>query len=136
MVSTFTDVCSVTCEFDVKSSGEFISCDSSENCHTSTWNITAPLNHHIRLKFATFQLSDSSKYGKNWIQIYDGRNTNNTMLGAFTGTRRPFVIQSSDRFMLVKLTKQDDLYSLCNFKSVYTFGTSKGKFFSNLSDLF
>ncbi len=130
VVSTFTDVCSVTCDFDVQASGEFISCDSSKYCKTSTWVITAPPRYNIRLKFAIFQLSDSSKYGQYWIHIYDGRNTNNTMLGTFTGTRRPFVIQSSGRFMLVKLTKQYKLYPgscLCNFKGVYTFGTSKGK---------
>lgn len=61
------------------------------------------------------------------MQIYDGRTTNDTLLGAFTGTKRPFVVLSSGRFTLVKLLKQDKLLSLCNFKGVYTFGTTKGK---------
>ena len=61
------------------------------------------------------------------MQIYDGRNTNSTLLGAFTGTKRPFIMQSSGRFMLVKLLKQDNLPSLCNFKGIYTFGKTKGK---------
>ncbi|XP_078366769.1 uncharacterized protein LOC144650879 [Oculina patagonica] len=122
------DAYSLTCDFDVQASGEFISCDSSKYCETFTWSITAPPHSNIRLKFDTFQLSDSSYYGQNWIHIYDGRNTNSTMLGAFTGARRPFNIQSSGRFMLVKLIKQLDWgYSLCNFNGVYTFSTAKDK---------
>ena len=124
----FTDVYSKACNFDVQGSGEFISSDSLENCRTSTWVITAPLNHNIKLKFASFLLSDSPEYGQNLIEIYDGRYTNTTLLGAFTGTTKRLVIQSSGRFMLVKLIKKDKLYALCNFKGVFTFGTTKGKF--------
>jgi hypothetical protein len=136
-------VFSITCDFDVPgSSGEFISSEfeSSEDCRTSSWVITAPLNHNIRLKFVTFQLSDMHiawLFGQHWIvesyryfiQIYDGRNTNNTLLGVFTGAIRPFVVQSSGHFMLVKLIKEGlDLNFLSNFKGVYTFNTTKGKF--------
>ena len=129
-VSTLIDVFSRRCDFYVQgSSGEFSSSEfeSSEDCRNSSWVITAPLNHTIRLKFETFQLSDSQEYGQNWIRIYDGLKTRDTLLGVFTGARRPFIIQSSGRFMLVKLTKQS-WYSLGNFKGVYTFNTTKGKF--------
>ena len=117
----------MTCDFDVQGSGEFISSESSEHCTTASWVITAPLYHNIRLKFATFQLSDLKLFGQNRIHIYDGLYKNNTLLGVFTGVRRPFIVQSSGRFMLVRLIK---LYRFTrnNFKGVYTFGTAKGKF--------
>ena len=120
------------CDFYVKgSTGEFSSSafESFEYCHTSSWVITAPLNHTIRLKFETFQLSDSQVFGQNLIRIYDGRETTNTSLGVFTGARRPFIIQSSGRYMLVELTEGyywlEDI--LRNLKGVYTFNSSKGK---------
>ena len=119
-----------TCYFDVDgSSGESISSEfKSGYCYTSSWVITAPLNHTIRLKFETFQLSDSQELGQNLIRIYDGRNATDTSLGVSTGARRPFTIQSSGRFMLVKLTKEKPWRKpLSNLKGVYTFNTTKGK---------
>ena len=117
-----------TCNVD-GSSGESISSEfKPEYCHTSSWVITAPLNHTIRLTFERFQLSDSQKLGQNLIRIYDGRKTTDTSLGVFTGARRPFTIQSSGQFMLVKLTEEKWwLKPLSNLKGVYTFNTTKGK---------
>ena len=118
-----------TCDFHVDgSSGQSISSDS-RYCDPS-WVITAPLNHTIRLKFETFQLSDSQELEQNLIRIYDGRKATNTSLGVFTGARRPFTIQSSGRFMLVKQTTKNRYWWLehpSNFKGVYTFNTTKGK---------
>ena len=118
------------CYFDVDgSSGESISSDfKSGYCGTSSWVITAPLNHIIRLTFETFQLSDSQEIGQNLIRIYDGRKKTDSSLGVFTGARRPFTIQSSGQFMLVRLKKEKQrLRSLSNLKGVYTFNTTKGK---------
>ena len=87
----------------------------------------APLNHTIRLKFETFQLSDSQELGQNFIRIYDGRKTTDTSLGVFTGARRPFSIQSSGQFMFVRLTEQNLLWKpLSNLRGVLTFNTTKG----------
>ena len=139
---------SKTCHFVVNgSSGESISSEfeSSEDCENCIWVITAPLNHSVRLQFVTFQLSDLRlrprywipphllRYFTRWIhpcmQIYDGRNTTDTSLGVFTGARRPFTIQSSGRFMLVKLRFAKLWWRryLSNLKGVYTFKTTKGK---------
>jgi len=69
-----------TCDSDVNgSSGESISSEFKPpwDCYgTSSWFITAPLNHTIRLKFETFQLSDSQVFGQNLIQIYDVQKNN------------------------------------------------------------
>jgi len=134
------DVFSKTCNFVVNgSSGESITSEfeSSEDCETSIWVITAPLNHNVRLQFATFQLSDFILRWHEWfeywihpyMQIYDGRNTTDTSLGVFTGARRPFTIQSSGRFMLVKLRFAKLWWRryLSNLKGVYTFNTTKDK---------
>ena len=129
--STFIDVFSERCDFYVQvSSGVFSSSEfeSFEECYNSSWVITAPLNQSIRLKFETFQLSDS-RLGQNLIRIYDGRKTADTLLGVFTGARRPFTIQSSGPSMLVNLTIDSRVENtLRDFKGVYTFETAKGKF--------
>ena len=129
--STFIDVFSERCDFYVQvSSGVFSSSEfeSFEECYNSSWVITAPLNQSIRLKFETFQLSDSW-LGQNLIRIYDGRKTADTLLGVFTGARRPFTILSSGPSMLVNLAIDSWMeYSLRNFKGVYTFETAEGKF--------
>ena len=129
--STFIDVFSERCDFYIQvSSGVFSSSEfeSFEECYHSSWVITAPLNQSIRLKFETFQLSDS-RLGKNLIRIYDGRKTADTLLGVFTGARRPFTILSSGCSMLVNLRIDYRMKNtLRNFKGVYTFETAKGKF--------
>ena len=118
---------STICDFEVKNSGQLISSDSLKTCEDATWVVTAPLKHNIKLKFTNFQLSDSRQFGQKQLQIYDGKNTNGTSLGAFTGTKRPFSIQSSGRFMLIKLTHKGRSSSLCHFEGVSTFATAKGK---------
>ena len=122
------------CYLDVNgSSGQSISFEFKPHgyCYYAySWVITSPLNHTIRLTFETFQLSDSQELGQNLIRIYDGRKTTDTSLGVFTGARRPFTIQSSGQFMLVKLTNENwwlKLRDLSNLKGVYTFNTTKGK---------
>ena len=125
-----------TCDFDVNgSSGESITSEFKlpRDCNTSSWVITAPTNHNVRLQFVTFQLSDIRLSGRPgihpYMQIYDGLNTTDISLGVFTGARRPFTIQSSGRFMLVKLIFANSFCKLFlnNLKGVYTFNTTKGK---------
>ena len=126
-----------TCDYHVNgSSGESISSEfnSSKYCKNSSWVIMAPMNHNVRLQFETFQLSDLRLFRWIWIhpymQIYDGRYpADDTSLGVFTGARRPFTIQSSGRFMLVRLICELwwKRYFLNNLKGVYTFKTTKGK---------
>ena len=118
-----------TCDFDVNGSpGESINAEFKPPwyCDTSSWKITAPLNHTIKLTFETFEISDSKELGQNLIRIYDGRKATDTSLGGFTGTRRPFTARSSGRFMLVQLDVWRTI-SLSNLKGVYTFSTIKGK---------
>ena len=125
------DVYSTPCTFDVKgSSGIISSSDLSGNYPNCSWVIKAPRDHNIRLKFTTFQLAAlPSLHLQNWIRVFDGRSFNDMLLGAFSGTRKPFQVQSSGPFMLVTLEKQGDVPTLCNFKGIFISNTTKGEFF-------
>jgi len=114
----FKDVDSAPCTFEFENSTGIITSDSARNYSVCSWFITAPIHHNIRLEFTTFQLTNSQVLGQNWIEIFDGKSANR--LGVYVGTRRPFVVKSSGRFMLVKLIKKGTKCSPCNFKAVYT----------------
>lgn len=125
LIYLIIDVHSAPCFTALNGSNGLISSDSSGNYQYCTWIITVPLHHNIRLNFTTFQLSDSKQFGQNLIKAFDGREEDNALLGIFTGTRPPFTVQTSGRFMLVKLTRRRSR-SLCNFRGVYTSTTTKG----------
>ena len=113
----FAVVNSEACFFAVNGSSGFISSSGTENYKRCTWIITAPSNHTVKLRFTIFRLSgyfhDQPK-----IQVYDGKRKNDTILGVFTGTRQPFVIQTSGQFMMLTLKRK---YSStpCIFKGAY-----------------
>ena len=114
---------SEACFFAVNGSSGFISSSGTENYKRCTWIITAPSNHTVKQIFTTFHLSDYNWY-KAEIQVYDGKTTNDTVLGVFAGTRQPFMIQTSGRFMMLSLKKKT-LFSTCIFEGTYY--TTKGK---------
>ena len=120
----FAVVNSEACFFAVNGSSGFISSSSTENYKRCTWIITAPSNHTVKLIFTTFHLSSSYWYGAAEIQVYDGKKTNDPVLGVFTGKRQPFLIQTSGRFMMLSVKKKY-LWSTCIFEGIYY--TRKGK---------
>ena len=119
----FAVVNSEECLFSVMGSSGFISSIGTENYLRCTWIIAAPSNHTVKLMFTTFRL-----FGFYWngamIQVYDGRRKNDTVLGVFTGTRQPFLIQTSGRFMMLTLKKKY-WFTRCIFEGAYY--TRKGK---------
>ena len=119
----FAVVNSEGCFFAVNGSSGFSS-SRAKNYKHCTWIITAPSKHTIKLRFTTFRLSDYFKDLAE-IQVYDGKRKNDTLLGVFTGTRQPFVIQTSGRFMMLTLKKK---YSStpCVFKGAYYASSRKG----------
>ncbi|CAH3167427.1 unnamed protein product [Porites evermanni] len=52
------------------------------------------------------------------IVLYDGKRTYDPVLGVFTGTRQPFLIQTSGRFMMLTLNSWC-WSTLCIFKGAY-----------------
>ena len=116
---------SEACFFAVNGSSGFISFSSATNKFMHcTWIITAPSNHTVKLIFTTFSLY-TSYWGRAEIQVYDGKRKNDTVLGVFTGTRQPFLIQTSGRFMMLTLKKKYSWYTRSIFKGAYY--TAKGK---------
>ena len=113
----FAVVNSEACFFAVNGSSGFISSSGTSNYERCTWIITAPSNQTIKLIFTTFRLS-----GYFWnpteIKVYDGKRKNDTVLGVFHGTRQPFLIKTSGRFMMLTLKKKFP-WSLCIFNGAY-----------------
>ena len=113
----FAVVNSEACFFAVNGSSGFISSSGANNYKRCTWIITAPSNHTVKLIFTTFRLS-----GYFWnpieIKVYDGKRKNDTVLGVFNGTRQPFLIKTSGRFMMLTL-KRKYPWSPCIFNGAY-----------------
>ena len=108
---------SEACFFAVNGSSGFISSSGANNYKRCTWIITAPSNHTVKLIFTTFRLS-----GYFWnpteIKVYDGKRKNDTVLGVFSGTRQPFLLKTSGRFMMLTLKKTYS-FTLCIFKGAF-----------------
>ena len=113
------------CWFYLNGSSGFISSSGTKNYDECIWIITAPSNHTVKLKFMIFSLSNDPRGTQRRIQVHDGKRKNDTILGIFSGARRPFIIQTSGRFMMVALQK-DFLSTPCNFKGTYYTSQEKG----------
>ena len=120
----FAVVHSLPCLFSVNGSSGFISSSGTKNYRQCTWIITAPSNHTVKLKFMIFRLNDP-RWNQARMEVHDGKKRNDTILGIFSGARRPFIIQTSGRFMMVALQK-DSLSTPCNFKGTYYTSQKKG----------
>lgn len=127
------------CDFDLDVARRIINYDSLEKdwllCVYPDCSciIIAPPDHHILLELSIFRLADTSwrdsfeivQKVQDWFYVFDGNSTNCTLLGNFTGTKRPFTIQSSSRFMMIKMAR--DVSSRSIFKGSYSYSTIKGK---------
>ena len=120
---------STPCAYNVTALSGIISSSSAESYKDCKWSITAPRGYNIRLKFNTFQLSNIPTWQmQSQIHIYDALSANESFLiGVFNGTRKPFEVQSSGRYMLLELT--GSAKAVHNFKGAYNFSTKKGEFF-------
>ena len=127
-ISIFTLLSAVvnseTCFFAVNGSSGFISSDGTKTYVTCAWILTAPSNHTVKLKFTMFRFADKS-WNQASIQVYDGKRKNDTVLGIFSGTRHPFIVQTSGRFMMLTLQKTHSS-TLCYFKGTYYAISKKG----------
>ena len=62
------------------------------------------------------------------LYIYDALSANeSSLIGVFTGTRKPFEVQSSGSYMLLELIGQEQ--PVHKFKGAYNVSTTKGEFF-------
>ena len=117
------------CFYDVGSSNGVISSSFTKNysMYNCTWIITAPSNHTVKLNFTIFNLRGYGvKTYRSEIEVYDGKSKNDTLLGIFSGSRRPFIVQTSGQFMMVAF-KRNHEEAFFNFTGVYSSSSIKGE---------
>ena len=117
--------------YNVGSSNGVISSSFTKNypMYNCTWIITAPSNHTVKLNFTIFNLRGYGvKTYRSEIEVYDGKSKNDALLGIFSGSRRPFIVQTSGQFMMVTF-KRYRAEAFFNFKAVYSSSSIKGELY-------
>ena len=117
------------CFYAFGSSNGVISSSITKNysMYNCTWIITAPSNHTVKLTFTTFNLLDYLIY-RSEIKVFDGKSKNDTLLGIFSGSRRPFIVQTSGQFMMVTFKRYHE-FAPFNFEGVYSSTSIKGELY-------
>ena len=125
----FSDVHADPCFYALDSSNGVISSSITKNysMYNCTWIITAPSNHTVKLTFTTFNLLDYWIY-RSEIKVFDGKSKNDTLLGIFSGSRRPFIVQTSGQFMMLTFKRYHEL-GFFNFEGVYSSTSIKGELY-------
>ena len=125
---SFSDVHADPCFYDVGSSNGVISSSATKNysMYDCTWIITAPSNHTVKLTFTIFNLLDY--WTRCEIKVFDGKSKNDTLLGIFSGSRRPFIVQTSGQFMMVNFKRYHER-TFFNFKGVYSSSSTRGELY-------
>ena len=128
---SFSDVHANPCFYDVGSSNGVISSSITKNnsMYDCTWIITAPSNHTVKLTFTIFNLRGyGEKTYRSEIEVYDGKSKNDTLLGIFSGSRRPFIVQTSGQFMVLTFTRYHE-FAYFIFEGVYSSTSIKGELY-------
>ena len=127
---SLSDVRADPCFYDVGSSDGVISSSITKNysMYNCTWIITAPSNHTVKLTFTIFNLEHFSSTFRSEIEVFDGKSKNDTLLGIFSGSRRPFIVQTSGQFMMLTFKRNHEL-AFFNFKGVYSSTSIKGEIY-------
>ena len=127
---SFSDVHADPCFYDVGSSNGVISSSATKNysMYDCTWIITAPSNHTVKLTFTIFNLFDYLTIYRSEIKVFDGKSKNDTLLGIFSGSRRPFIVQTSGQFMMLTFKRYHES-AFFNFKGVYFSTSIKGELY-------
>ena len=127
---SFSDVHTNPCFYDVGSSNGVISSSITKNysMYNCTWIITAPSNHTVKLTFTVFNLDDYSPTFRSEIKVFDGKSKNETLLGIFSGSRRPFLVQTSGQFMVLTFTRYHE-FAYFIFEGVYSSTSIKGELY-------
>ena len=128
---SFSDVHADPCFNYVGSSNGVISSSITKNysMYNCTWIITAPsFNHTVKLTFTRFNLLDYLTILRSEIKVFDGRSKNDILLGIFSGSRRPFIVQTSGQFMMLTFKRYHEL-AFFSFEGVYSSTSIKGELY-------
>ncbi|CAH3022140.1 unnamed protein product, partial [Porites evermanni] len=109
------------CEQKIEDVRGVINTAKSGTISDCTWLITVPAGHNIFLKFTTLQLHFKYKYDtseETTLQVWDGRSESSASLGIYSGTKRAFSLQSSGRYLFIRLRVFPDTV-LCNVQGLF-----------------
>ena len=117
------------CEQKIEDVKGVIKTAKSGTISNCTWLITVPAGHNIFLKFTTLELE--LKYSwptekETELQVWDGHNESSASLGIYRGTKRAFSLQSSGRYLFIRLRVLPDTV-LCNVQALFFASTVIGK---------
>ena len=121
-----------SCEQQIEDVKGVIKTAKSGTISKCTWLITVPAGHNIFLKFTTLELEFKYKYyfwpteKETELQVWDGHNESSASLGIYRGTKRAFSLQSSGRYLFIRLRVLPDTV-LCNVQALFFASTVIGK---------
>ena len=117
------------CEQKIEDVKGVIKTAKSGTISNCTWLITVPAGNNIFLKFTTLEL----EFKYSWpteketeLQVWDGHNESSASLGIYRGTKRAFCLQSSGRYLFIRLRVLPDTV-LCNVEGLFFASTVTGK---------
>lgn len=85
---------------------------------TCKWTIKAPNDHKILLNFIRFDLENSSNCTRDYLEIREGLNESNRLIGRFCGSYVPNRLQSTSNELYLKFVS-DDSNSKTGFNITY-----------------
>ena len=123
-----TDTNLAPCEQKIEDVKGVIKIAKSGTISKCTWLITVPAGHNIFLKFTTLQLYFKYEMdgSSTELQVWDGHNKSSDSLGIYRGTKRAFSLQSSGRYLFIRLRVFPDTV-LCNVQGSFFASTLIGK---------
>ena len=130
--SFITDTNLAPCEQKIEDVKGVIKTAKSGTISKCTWLITVPAGRNIFLKFTTLELEFKYKYyfwpteKETELQVWDGHNESSASLGIYRGTKRAFSLQSSGRYLFIRLRVLPDTV-LCNVQALFLASTVIGK---------
>ncbi|CAH3151909.1 unnamed protein product, partial [Porites evermanni] len=123
-LSFITDTNLAPCEQKIEDVKGVIKTAKSGTISSCTWLITVPAGHNIFLKFTTLELEFNYIY-YSWpteketeLQVWDGHNESSASLGIYRGTKRAFSLQSSGRYLFIRL-RLLPYTVLCNVEALF-----------------
>ena len=100
------------------------------NGATCQWSIEIPNDTiaqkpFIKLEFKYFKVERDSRCSYDKVLVYDGWESNNTLMGSFCGYNTPPTIHATSGKMLVKFTS-DDIVTETGFTATFEFTSLLG----------
>ena len=111
------------CSFSVKAFNDVIDYKTvvkEENICSQV--VTAPLHHKIVVNFTAFNLV----FGSSRVELYDGKDKNQRLLGNYTGMKPSFIVRSTGRYIFVVVIETDSMV-ISNFTAVFSYTPTKGE---------